>query len=102
MGVASLFRMLFLPVSVNKNTPPDQKAGWNISSGSITSGAGLQFPLLGRMAKAQVKGVFCSQTPVGLRRVFRPPYRLLPPQVALLTGDRQACARDIIVCCVIV
>ena len=44
---------------LNKNTPPDKKRGWKISSESTKSGAGLQFPLLGRMAKAHVEGVSC-------------------------------------------
>ena len=39
-------------------TPLDNKTGWNISFESTKSGAGLQFLLLGRMAKAHGKGVF--------------------------------------------
>ena len=41
-----------------KNTPLEKKTGWKISSENTKSVAGLQFLLLGRMAKAQVKGVF--------------------------------------------
>ena len=41
-----------MPVSV-KNTPPDGESAFE----STESGAGLQFLLLGRMAKAHVKGV---------------------------------------------
>ena len=52
------------PVSVNKNTPPDKKAGRKISFEQNESRAGLQFLLLGRMAKAHVKGTIFSQTPV--------------------------------------
>ena len=40
-----------------KNTPPDKKTGWKISFESTESGAGLQFLLLARMAKAHVKGL---------------------------------------------
>ena len=40
--------------------------GQLISFQSTKSGAGEQFLLLGVMAKASVKGVFCSQTPVRL------------------------------------
>ena len=38
-----------------KNTPPDKKTGWKISFENTESGAGLQFLLLGRMAKAHVQ-----------------------------------------------
>ena len=48
-----------------KVTPPDKKTGWKISFENTESGAGLQFLLLGRMAKARVKGVIILQTPVG-------------------------------------
>ena len=41
-----------------KEIPPDKNAGWKISFENTKSGAGLQFRLLGRMAKAPVKGVF--------------------------------------------
>ena len=47
-----------------KNTPPDNKTGLRISFDITKSGAGLQLQLLGRMAKAQVKGVGFSQTAV--------------------------------------
>ena len=53
---------LQLPVSVKENTPPDKKTGLKISSESAKSGAGLQFLLLGRMAKDHGKAMFCSQT----------------------------------------
>ena len=56
---------VIIPVSVKKNTPPYKKTGWEISFENTTSGAGLQFLPLGRMAKAQVKEAFFSQTPVG-------------------------------------
>ena len=46
-----------------KNTPPEKTTGWRISFESARSGAGLQFLLLGRMAKAHVKGVFFSEKP---------------------------------------
>ena len=39
------------------NTPPDEKTDWKISSENTESGAGLQFLLLGRMAKARRKGM---------------------------------------------
>ena len=58
-------------VSVNKNTPQDEKTGWEISSWSAKSGAGLQFLLMGRMAKAQAKNMFFSQTPVGVSGAHR-------------------------------
>ena len=54
-----------------KNTPPDKKTGWNISFESTKSGAGLQFLLLGRMAKAHGKGVFLLQTPAYRTRPSR-------------------------------
>ena len=54
-----------IPVSVNKHTPPDKNASQDISFESTKSGAGLQFMLLGRMAKPLSKGVCVSQTPVG-------------------------------------
>ena len=41
-----------------RNTPPENTTPWNISFQSTKSGAGLQFLQLGRMAKAQAKGVF--------------------------------------------
>ena len=43
-------RITIVPVSVNKNTPPDRRTGQKFSFGSTESGAGLQFLLLGRMA----------------------------------------------------
>ena len=43
-------------VLTNKNTPPDKTTGWNICFESTKSEAGLQFLLLGCMAKANVKG----------------------------------------------
>ena len=46
-----------------KNTPPDEKTGWKVSFESTKSSAGLQLPLLGRMARARRKGVFFVQTP---------------------------------------
>ena len=39
-----------------KNTPPDKMTGWEFSFENLKRGAGLQVLLLGRMAKAQVKG----------------------------------------------
>ena len=39
------------------STPPDRKTSWEISFENTTSLAGLQFLLLGRMAKAQDKGM---------------------------------------------
>ena len=50
--------LLLLAASVNKNTPPDKKTGWEVGSESTKSGAGSQFLLLGRTAKAHGKG--CS------------------------------------------
>ena len=43
---------------------PDTRTGWRISFENTESGAGSRFLLLGRMAKAQAKGVCFSQTPV--------------------------------------
>ena len=40
-------------------TPPEKKKGWKISSESTESGAGLQFLLPGRMAKARRKDMCC-------------------------------------------
>ena len=51
--------LLSLPVSAEKtNTPLDKKAGWKIIFQNTKSGAGLQFLLLDRTAKASAKGVF--------------------------------------------
>ena len=47
-----------------KGTPPDKKAGWVSNFENTESVAGLQFLLLGRMAKARVKVVSFSETPV--------------------------------------
>ena len=55
---------------VCEKSTPDKKTGWKFSSENPKSGAGLQFLLLGHMAKAQAKGCFCSQTPVSLGFVF--------------------------------
>ena len=49
-----------------KHIPPEKKTGWKFSFENTESGAGLQLLLLGRMAKARVKGVVCSQTPVAM------------------------------------
>ena len=59
-GAMTMKRQQYIiPVSVNKNnTPPDKKAGWQICFESTKSETGLQFLLLGRMAKARAKGVF--------------------------------------------
>ena len=46
------------------NTPSDEKTGWKITFESTKSVAGLQFLLLGRMAKARRNGLLLSQTPV--------------------------------------
>ena len=51
-----------------ENTPPDKNTGWNISFENTKSVAGLQFLLLGHMAKAQVKGVFFIHT--GITELF--------------------------------
>ena len=50
-----------IPVSVNKNTPPEKKPWGTISFQNTKSGAGEQFTLLGFRAKAHLKGVFCFQ-----------------------------------------
>ena len=42
-----------MPVSANKNTPLEKKTGEGSSFESTEFGAGLQFLLLGRMAKAR-------------------------------------------------
>ena len=47
-----------------QNIPPDERTGWKISFENTESGTGLQFLLLGRMAKAHVKGMFLLQTTV--------------------------------------
>ena len=49
--------LAYIPVS-EKNTSADKKTGWKFSFENLQSGAGLQFLLLGRMAKAHVKGLF--------------------------------------------
>ena len=54
-------------VVCERNTPPENKTHWNISFQGTKSGAGLQFLLPGHVAKAHVKGVFLSQTPVPQR-----------------------------------
>ena len=43
-------------VLVTKNTPLDKRTGWKFSFQNTKSGAGLQFLLLDRMAKASAKG----------------------------------------------
>ena len=58
-------RYVHMPVSVKKGTPPESHTHWEISFQSTRSCAGLRFMLRCRMAKAHVKGVLCSQTPVG-------------------------------------
>ena len=45
-------------------TPPKKTTGGKLSSQNKKSGAAEQFPLLDRKAKARVKGVLVSQTPV--------------------------------------
>ena len=52
-------------VSVNKNTPPDKKTGWEISFENTKTVAGLQFLLPGRMAKAQARAL-CLFTDTGI------------------------------------
>ena len=47
-----------LSVCEKNNTPPDKKTGKQIRFECAKSGAGEQFMLLGRMAKAHVKGMF--------------------------------------------
>ena len=46
-----------------ETTTPDKKKGWNNNFESTKSGDGLQFLLLGCMAKARAKGMI-FQTPV--------------------------------------
>ena len=53
-----------------KNNPPDKNTSWAISFENTKSVAGLQFLLLGRMAKAQVKGLCFSQTTVSAMLSF--------------------------------
>ena len=54
-----------IPVSVKKTLLRIRiDTGWKISFESTKSGVGLQFLLPGRMAKAHIKGMFFSQTPV--------------------------------------
>ena len=43
-----------IPVS-EQNTPPDTRTGWKLCFEKTKSGDGLQFLLLGRMAKARAK-----------------------------------------------
>ena len=47
-----------------KNTPPEKNTGGKTGFQSTKSGAGEQFLLLDFMAKARIKGVVVSQTPV--------------------------------------
>ena len=49
---------------VCEKTPPEKKTGENIGFENAASGAGKQFLLLDCRAKARVKGLFVSQTPV--------------------------------------
>ena len=51
-------------IRVSKNTPPERKPQRNISFWNIKSGDGEQFLLQDCRAKADAKGVICSQTPV--------------------------------------
>ena len=51
----NVVHMYLVPVTEDKNTPPDKKTGWITSLENTTSGAGLQLLLLGRMAKARRK-----------------------------------------------
>ena len=62
----------FLPVSVNKNTPPENNTHWKIGFQITKSGPGLQFLLLDCRPRACSKGVISSQTPVAHvdRRVY--------------------------------
>ena len=65
--VIMVFRCIvsrMIPVSVNKNTPPDWKTDGEASFEITESGAGGQFPTLDCKAKAHVKGTCFSQTPV--------------------------------------
>ena len=54
-----------VPVSVKKNTPPDQKTLGSIGLKSTTSGPGEEFLLLDCRARARVKGVFFADTGMG-------------------------------------
>ena len=58
------FWCVSLPVSVNKNTPPEKNTCGEISFQSTKSGGGKEFLLLDRRAKARAKGVIISQAPV--------------------------------------
>ena len=50
-----------------KNTPPEKNTGWKISFENTKSRAGLQFLLVGRMAKARAKrSVFFTDTGIRL------------------------------------
>ena len=49
---------------LNKNTPPDEKTHGKISFQSTKSGAGEQFLLQDRRAKADTKAAPFSQTPI--------------------------------------
>ena len=51
----SLSPSLSLPVSVNKNTPPENSTHWNVSSQSTISGAGEQFLMLHSRERAAQK-----------------------------------------------
>ena len=53
-----------IPVSVNKNTPPENKTLGNISFQSTKSGSGEQFLLQDCRAMADTKGLLVLQTPV--------------------------------------
>ena len=53
-----------IPVSREKNTPPEKKALGKIGFQSTKSGAGEQFLPLDCMATGRVKGMCFSQTPV--------------------------------------
>ena len=51
-----------ISTGVCKNTPPDKKTGWKVSFENTESRTGLRFLLLGRMAKAHMKGMFFTDT----------------------------------------
>ena len=54
-GLAELLSA-YIPVSVNKNTPPEKNTRWNISFQSTESGAGEQFSAAGPQCRGSREG----------------------------------------------
>ena len=74
-----------IPVSVQQKDPPDKETNCKISFDNTESGAGLQSLLLGRMAKAHVKGVVLfTDTGMTTRSLRCDPARAVPAALELL------------------